>query len=174
MSTPDTSPDNPFEALGLPVSFAVEPGAVERAYLKKLASSHPDRVGDAGAIDSAALNAARACLIDDESRANSVLRLMGGPSASEDRSLPDGFLMEMMEIRSTMELDLEDDPDRARAGWLRWGGEQRARYADEFRRLIEEPGSLGACRVQLNAWRYIERLIEQLDPEYDPARADFS
>ena len=28
-------------------------------------------------------------------------------------------------------------------------------------------------RESLNAWRYIERLIEQLDPDYSPAEADF-
>jgi len=37
-----------------------------------------------------------------------------------------------------------------------------------------DPALLGEIRTQLNAWRYIERLIEQLDPQYDPNRADFA
>lgn len=165
---------NPYEILGLDVSFAIEPSVVERAYLKRIASAHPDRVGNTGAVDAAALNAARRCLLDDESRANTVLRLLGGPSASEDRSLPEGFLMEMMDTRSSMEEELDADPDAARAKWRQWGSDERKKHTQEFERLLSEPGSLGACRTQLNAWRYIERLIEQLDPEYDPARADFT
>ncbi|MCA9303105.1 MAG: hypothetical protein KC996_03180 [Phycisphaerales bacterium] len=173
MSEPFSVNQNPFDLLGLAVSYAIEKHAIERAYLARIASAHPDRVGDAGAIDAAALNDARRCLLDDESRANAVLRVLGGPSASEDRSLPDGFLMEMMEIRSAMEEELNEDPESARVKWGRWGAEERGKYADEFRRRIQDPDSLGACRTILNAWRYIERLIEQLDPGYDPARADF-
>lgn len=174
MSLPPPSRDNPFATLGLAVSFGIEAVAIERAYLKKIAVSHPDRVGDGGAADAAALNAARRCLLDDEARANAVLRLLGGASPSDDRSLPDGFLMEMMQTRSAMEEELEEDPDSARPKWQDWGIQQRRRYAQQVQELLADPGSLGACRTQLNAWRYIERLIEQLDPEYSPARADFS
>lgn len=173
MNTPDPSQQNPFATLGLTVSFAIDANAIERAYLKRIAAAHPDRVGDSGAVDAATLNDARKCLLDDESRANAVLRLLGGPSPSEDRSLPDGFLMEMMSTRTSIEEDLENDPETARAEWSEWGNAQRAKLIAEFGRLIEDPASLGACRTQLNALRYIERLIEQLDPEYDPARADF-
>ena len=44
-----------------------------------------------------------------------------------------------------------------------------------FERFDEtnEQAVLSEIRTQLNAWRYIERLIEQLDPDYDPNRADF-
>jgi DnaJ-domain-containing protein 1 len=173
MNTQDPSRENPFATLGLGVSYEIDSGAIERAYLKKIAAAHPDRVGDSGAVDAATLNDARACLLDDESRANAVLRLLGGPSASDDQSLPDGFLMEMMTTRTSMEEDLESDPETARADWTKWGNEQREQLLGEFGRLIKDPASLGACRTQLNALRYIERLIEQLDPEYDPARADF-
>ena len=31
---------------------------------------------------------------------------------------------------------------------------------------------LSQVRRELNAWRYTERLIEQLDPGYEPGRAD--
>ena len=41
-------------------------------------------------------------------------------------------------------------------------------------RFVPAPEALREVRTRLNAWRYIERLIEQLDPDYDPARADFA
>ena len=44
-----------------------------------------------------------------------------------------------------------------------------------FQSLSSPPAaeSLAEIRIRLNAWRYIERLIEQLDPGYDPDVADF-
>ena len=30
--------------------------------------------------------------------------------------------------------------------------------------MFDDGAALGAIRVELNAWRYIERLLEQLDP----------
>ena len=56
---------------------------------------------------------------------------------------------------------------------------ETAQLAHTVNRLFDALGerpdapALAAIRRELNAWRYIERLIEQLDPDYDPARADF-
>jgi hypothetical protein len=75
-----------------------------------------------------------------------------------------------------------------RAKWESWAEERRREAIAEVGGMFAAigPGStdlrraegrwhegLRAIRVRLNAWRYIERLIEQLDPGYDPARADF-
>ncbi|MFI4897341.1 MAG: iron-sulfur cluster co-chaperone HscB C-terminal domain-containing protein [Phycisphaerales bacterium JB059] len=181
-TTPQSS--DPFDVLGLAPSFDLTHQEVERAYLAQAAGLHPDLGGASVGSDdlereTARLNAARATLRDAERRAGALLARLGGPSASEDRSLPDGFLMEILEIRERVEAAAgSGDPEQI-ARWEAWAAEERARYTREvsarFAQLGETPDAsdLGAIRTQLNAWRYIERLIEQLDPDYDPARADF-
>lgn len=130
-------------------------------------------------MDAASLTAARATLADPEQRAVALLAALGGPSASADRSLPDGFLMEMMELREQVESELEAGGPGARD---RWAGLAEARRRAHIGRVgamfaalgdPASPNELGAIRRELNAWRYTERLIEQLDPAYDPAHADW-
>lgn len=174
-------PDDAFSTLGLEPSFGVTRAAVEAAYLARIAGAHPDTDGDTGGVDPAALNDARRALLDDEKRANLVLAAMGGPGAAEDRSLPDGFLQEIMALR----MEIEAGGDAARAEWAAWAEQRRASEVGAIGALFERAGAeaggasgpsdlLKEIRRMLNAWRYTERLIEQLDPGYDPARADFS
>lgn len=143
---------------------------VERAYLARLGGAHPDLGGEA--VDASAINEARDVLIDPERRANLLLALRGGPGASECKDLPEGFLMEMMELRQTIEEEVDADPEGARAKWERWGRERREAHAANVSAMLDGDADLRDVRVELNAWRYIERLIEQLDPDYDPARVD--
>lgn len=176
-------PPDPFQILGIPPGFDLDPKRIERAYLTRAATIHPDLVGDddEAAARSAQLTQARQILDNPESRANLLLMHFGGPSKEQDKSLPAGFLMDVMELREAVELALESgDPD-ARAEQTRLALAERARYIATLRDLFaaaasgaKTPALLGQIRMQLNAWRYIERLIEQLDPAYDPARADFS
>jgi molecular chaperone HscB len=178
------SASNPFSELGLPERFDLDAPAVESAYLARIAAIHPDLSDPAASDDfarrSAALHEAKAVLLDPERRAGALLALRGGPGPSDDRALPDGFLMEMMEIREAVEADRGDPGAVAR--WEAWAGERRAEHAERVAGLFDradaaegaaKAGALTEIRRELNAWRYIERLLEQLDPEYDPARADF-
>ena len=165
--------------LGLPVSFGLTKGQIESAYLARIAGAHPDLADadGAGFVDAAALNDARRALLDDETRANLVLSAIGGPAASEDDSLPDGFLMEIMETRMEIEAALAAGDEAERAKWVEWAGEQRSAFAGRVGEALDSADDETAqrdVRRTLNAWRYIERLIEQLDPGYDPASADFA
>ena len=88
--------------------------------------------------------------------------------------------MEILEIREQVErAAASGDPEQVER-WESWAERERSRYTREvserFAGLGDGPsdGALRAIRTTLNAWRYIERLIEQLDPGYDPARADFA
>jgi DnaJ-domain-containing protein 1 len=170
---------NPFEILGLPTGYALDHDMIERAYRSRLTKFHPD-AGGGGESDSATLNKARRVLLDDEQRAIALLDALGGPDARLCKDLPDGFLMGMMMQRQEIEEAIESGGDVEREEWEQWGIEQRRDYRTRvgsmFDGLEDDPSeeSLNAIRVELNAWRYIERLIEQLDPEYDPARADLS
>lgn len=171
---------DPFDQLGLAPAFDLDPAALERAYLARSAALHPDlAAGDADAARrSALLNQSKRTLEDPERRADALLTRLGGPAREQHKALPDGFLAEIMETREAVE-EAGRDPE-ARARWETWAEERRREHiavvSGLFKALGERPGpaALAAIRTRLNAWRYIERLIEQLDPEYDPARADFA
>lgn len=157
---------DPFAALGLPRRFDLAPAAVLAAHLRKAAAAHPDRISDPmaqvqAAAEAARINDAKAMLMDDEQRANALLTLLGGPTKEQDKSLPDGFLIAMLQVREQMEAEVEQRPK-----WEAWAAQQRAAYRqaaqDLFDRAQDDPAALRAIRRQLNAWRYIERMIEQL------------
>lgn len=181
MNHPDDSrsqhPD-PFAALGLPRRFDLADDRIEAAFLARLAGVHPDLAGENAALDAAALTGARATLADPERRATALLALLGGPAAGDDRSLPDAFLMEIMELREQIESELASGGAAARERWTAFAEGRRREHTERvaalFAALTDPPADtdLRAIRLELNAWRYTERLIEQLDPAYDPADAD--
>jgi len=157
--------DDPFQLLGLPQAFGIDRARVESAYLTRIAELHPDlAAGDPDATaKTAGLNRARTILGDDEQRAVALLGLLGGPGGD---ALPDGFLMEIMDIRMQIEDEL-GDPE-ARTTWRAWADRRREGHMERVARFFESttPDSLAAVRMELNAWLYTERLIEQLDPDH--------
>ncbi len=181
---PARDPSDPFDILGIPPGFELNPAALGRAYLALAARLHPDIArGDPDAsIRSAAANRAKAILENPESRAAALLARLGGPSKESDRSLPPGFLADMMETRESIEAAAASRDDAETRRWKAWATERRAHHTREVSGLFtrstesppgDRPGVLRAIRQELNAWRYVERLLEQLEPGYDPADADF-
>ncbi len=199
--------NDPFDILGIEPRFDLDRAAIQRAYLRKAAEHHPDHAQPssaqpssaqpdpaAGDAASARLNAAKAVLDDPEQRAGALLARLGGPAKEHDRTLPDGFLLEMMEARERMESERNDPA--AVACWEDWGESRRRAHMAEAARLFAQllagpqqqaaagpgvpapgPGAesgrrdvLRAIRRELNAWRYIERMLEQLaeDPGAAP------
>lgn len=161
-----TAPD-PFDALGLPARFDLARDLIERHYLARVACAHPDASPGSpdAALSAAALNDARATLADPERRAAALLQRLGGPPAEQDKTLPPGFLAEMMEARSEMEGDLESGDPATRDRWRAWASARRAALiADVAAAFAGAPGAdLPAVRRLLNAWRYVERTLEQLE-----------
>lgn len=148
---------DPFAILGLPRRFLLSPNEVHRAHLSRIAALHPDRAGGDG-LSAAELNDAKEVLLNPESRANALLALLGGRGGSEDRSLPDGFLVEVMEVREAM----ESGGVKEHGEWRAWAMERRRQHERNVADALESRDLRGARR-HLNAWRYIERMIEQLD-----------
>ncbi len=168
---------DPFAILGLPRRFDLDAAAVQRAYLARAAMAHPDLAtagldevaeGSAGVADAAALNRAKAVLDDPEQRADALLTLLGGPTREADRSLPDGFLAQIMDIRERLDEAVASRDGAAAAELEAWAGRRRAAHvraaAEMFAALPERtaPDALRAIRRELNAWRYIERMLEQV------------
>lgn len=164
------APD-PFDLLNLPPTFDLDAGALHRAWLSASARLHPDRAGpgtsemeEAQRLSMlAAINRAKAVLADPIQRAEALLARLGGPLKENDKSLPDGFLMEMLEVREQLEEATANRHPEEITRWEAWAGDRRRDAIERVKRLFES-GALTDIRQELNAWRYIERMIEQLPP----------
>ncbi len=164
---------DPFAVLGLERRFDLDTAAVDRSYLERSAALHPDMaaqhaMAEMGSEDDeriAELNRARQVLGDPEQRAVVLWKLWGG---IESKDMPAGFLMEMMEVREEIERAAGDKA--AAAQWEHWAAERRREHLRnvgmQFAKLVPGAGTnvaiLKQIKMELNAWRYVERLIEQL------------
>jgi len=165
---PTSQQDDPFDVLGLPATFDIDRTQLERAYLAKAALAHPDTVGtDASA---AQINQAKRILEDPERRANALLARLGGPTKEQNRDLPPGFLMELMGVREEMEEIAQSQDAQALAEFRLMAESRRSSHIDRISAFVRgldstpTPESLAQIRVELNAWRYAERMIEQIQP----------
>lgn len=167
------SPDggDPFDRLGLAPRFDLDVSEIDRAWIRRAADCHPDRAGDPVAAAeagrrSAALNEARAALRDPERRADLLLSRLGGPSAAEEKSLPPAFLTEMMELRERVEEAVADADPAAREEIEREVSAERddriERVRELFVEVAEDSDRLREIRLELNVWRYHERLLAEL------------
>src|SRR5262249_30479679 len=154
------------ERLGLPRRFRLDAAALERNYLARSREVHPDFTGNdpASLQAAAALNEAYTTLREPFRRAEYLLQLEGGPSATEVKQMPAEFLEEMLDLRMQIEeAKAERDPDRSgrvnfelqltqrRDGFL----EEAAKQFDRLETLPpdapERVGMRTAIRQTLNA-----------------------
>ena len=158
-----------FDRLGLPRRFAVDLQALEREYLARSRALHPDfhQLGaaaeQAASVElSAALNEAYTTLKTPFRRAEYLLHLEGGTTASEMKEVPAEFLEEMLELRMEIAELERDSPEAAEM-------EQRVKVRRDA--LIEQVGQqfvgtdanrLLAIRKLLNATKYVENLLRDL------------
>jgi molecular chaperone HscB len=167
-----------FQRLGLPRRFSVDDAALERAYLALSRTIHPDYhlTGSDAELSaslelSAALNEAYNTLRDPFVRADYLLNLEGGPSASEHKQLPANFLAEMLEAREEVELargvvervaKLDEDFSKRYAAIMDQAGKAFARYEslppDEPQRVNLRT----QIRGLLNAAKYVRGLLRDL------------
>jgi hypothetical protein len=199
---------DPFQILGLEGRFDLPGERVLAAYVDGARRLHalgpsggdardagPDaRVDDVDRDERlAALNRAKAVLEDPEQRAEALLTLLGGPSKESDRSLPPGFLAQIMEVRERLDEAMSTRAGGGASGAVSGGASGKAKSApDEVDALLrwaegrreahrqrvgELFGSMSTSanaapatrdalvgvRRELNAWRYIERMIEQIE-----------
>lgn len=110
-----------FEFYGLPVALKLEEAAVRRVYLLNSKKYHPDFHTLADEDERASMlelstrnNEAYKVLSDPDKRLRYVLEIKGLlGQETEQPSLPQDFLMEMMDINETlMELELDFDAGR--------------------------------------------------------------
>lgn len=157
---------DPFAMLGLPRRFDLDARALRSAWMQRVAAAHPDASGGAG--EAALLNEAQRTLADPLARAAAILELGGAP-ATDERALPEGFLIEMMELREAAD-EAAGDPARQQALL----GEARARRESGLARIAAAfargDGAVDAdtaheVRMAMNIVRSFDRMIEQLARE---------
>jgi molecular chaperone HscB len=171
---------NPFELLGLPVAFDLDPALLHQRMIQLVGANHPDRFEDPldqadAAERAAAVNEAYRLLKHPMSRASVLLELYGRGMKLDEKKLPPELLMEMMEAREELEqAQAENDPvalDRLRS----WAVAQQAQYettlGEQLAQAIqnaapaaEQAAHLQLAQVQLNALRYIQRMLEEFPP----------
>lgn len=160
-----------FERLGLPRRFRLDAAELERNYLAKSREIHPDFTGNdpVSLGESAALNEAYATLRDPFRRAEYLLTVEGGPSATDVKAMPAEFLEEMLELRMRIEevkqggerQAMEADLVRRRDDLV----EDAATQFDRLRATADRAGVLTAIRQTLNATRFVNGLLRDLREE---------
>ena len=165
-------PDH-FEILGLPQQITLEEADIERAYLARSRAIHPDfhQLGStaerAASVQlSAALNEAYTTLKDPFIRANYLLQLEGGPTASEVKDIPPEFLEEMLELRMQI-AELEPDSPESEAmerDLIRRQDDLLAQVRTLFESGLSSNKENGLRRIRqlLNAAKYVRNLLRDL------------
>lgn len=164
-----------FATLGLPPRFDLDEADLHRRFIAASAGAHPDRHADPiaqaeAAERSAAINEAYRVLRDPESRAAALLAALGGPAKEEDKSLPPDLLVEMMAVRERQEEAVETGDAATLRELADWARAQREAHLARVAELFDQAQSAGpreradalrAVRLELNALRYFQRMIEQ-------------
>ena len=103
---PISAPTDYFQLLGVDRRFDLDADELRRKYLALNRHAHPDfhtaetpEVRELSLNISSAVNDAYRTLRDPISRAEYLLEVLGGSSSASDKSTPDGFLAEMMELQ---------------------------------------------------------------------------
>ena len=168
-----------FERLGLPRRFNLNAAEIERAYLARSREVHPDFFQMGGDIElrasmemSAALNEAYAVLRDPFQRAEHLLQLEGGPSASEMKATPASFLEETLQLRMAIEEIREAGPDSPALLAMDKGlVDRREKLLNEVGRIFERlnqedrPVQLKEIRQILNVVKYVQGLRRDLNAD---------
>ena len=162
-----------FERLGLPRRFSLDPAALEREYLARSRAIHPDyhQLGSSAEQSasvelSAALNEAYTTLKDPFKRAEYLMRLEGGPSASELKDMPPEFLEEMLDLRMEIAALKPDSP--AAVAMERQLAARRDDLLTRVGAILDglapetRTARLAESRRLLNATKYIQNLIRDL------------
>ena len=161
-----------FALFGLPQAFDIDPQQLRRRYLQLSREVHPDRGVGAGVSESLRLqlsaqtNQAHEVLSDPVLRAEYLLELSGGKSAAEDKAVPPNVLSETLMLREEID-DAKRSGDAAALGSI--GNQVRSSFdrrlaeiSDVARRLPGDESLRGELRVNLNALKYYQRMLEQL------------
>ena len=176
-----TSERNYFDLFGLPVSYQVDPEALEAAYERLSLETHPDFLTNAPPEEqrqalrlSADVNEGYRVLRDRSERAAYLLRLLAGETKLDTTALPDGFLQEMFMLQEELDeigetAENNTGADNGLAEGMRQQVEARITAVESeqealFAMVSDKPGIelLQTIQTNLNCTKYLQRLMERM------------
>lgn len=169
----------PFAIFGLAPGFEVDRGDLKSRLRRFTRLVHPDFFALEGEEtlakaehNNALLNEAYGVLSDEARRANQLLEGLGGPSEKDLGSMPQAFLMEVMEWNEVLEDAAPGSPELLELE--RELTEQRDRLAAEVGAALTplpQAGdeSLARIRQSLNARRYVDRALGRISAGTAPS-----
>ena len=169
----------PFALFGLELGFPVDAKELRSRLRRFTRLVHPDFFaleGDEALAkaerNNALLNEAFAVLSDETRRADRLVARLDGPSEKDLGSMPQAFLMEVMEWNETLE---EASPGSEELRRLASDlTEHRDRISAEIAAALTplpQPGaaSLAGVRQSLNARRYVDRALGRISASAGPS-----
>ena len=169
---------DPFAIFGLEPGFALDKEMLRRRLLRFSRLVHPDFFATAGVEQrslaesaSAALNAAHELLADDAARADWLVRRLGGPDEQSERSMPQEFLLEVLDWNETLESARSAPAGSAERTAIRQLcaqlEERRRELFETIARELDPLPAIGSpklalLRKQLNAARYLDKTIAEI------------
>lgn len=166
---------NHFELFGLAPSFALDAGALDRAFRDLQAKVHPDRFAQSGDAErrasmqwSTRANEAYRLLKDPVQRARYLLELHGVDTGFEtDTAMPGDFLMRQIELREALE-EAREKQDAAALDAMKQdlAVASRSLEAELANRIDGEKDYAGAAGA-VRRLQFLKRLGEEVDAAYD-------
>ena len=166
-----------FSLISLPQRFDLSDEEIRQRFLALNRHTHPDfHVAEPPEVQtlslkmSAAVNDAYRVLADPASRGSYLLELLGGTSAEEDKSVPDGFLPTMMMMQEEIADACGDDNAKELARIAAVLQTQHDGLMRRIEGLFADYEQAVACdftreellkelRQQLNAVSYVKKLL---------------
>jgi len=166
---------NHFELFGLAPSFALDAGALDRAFRELQAQVHPDRFAQAGDAErrasmqwSTRANEAYRLLRDPVERARYLLELHGVDTGFDtDTAMPGDFLARQIELREALE-EAKHKRDAAALEAMKrsLAASSRALQAELASRIDRAQDYAGATGA-LRQLQFLKRLAEEVDAAGD-------
>ena len=168
-----------FKVMGLPSCFEIDSVELENLYQRLTLEIHPDFFGAApekqkllSEKSSVMLNAAYSCLREPTSRARYLLSLFAKGKNLQTDVLPEGFLQEMFTLQEELDEMLESTDQ---SDLCKMNEDLQNRYAaiepnysalfKKFETSPENTEILQQLQTQLNAERYLRRLLDRINSE---------
>ena len=168
-----------FKVMGLPHCFEIDSVELENRYQRLTLEMHPDFFGAApekqkrlSEKSSVMLNAAYSYLREPASRARYLLSLFARGKNLQTEALPEGFLQEMFTLQESLDEMLESS-DQSDICKMNENLQNRyasieSNYASLFKKFETSPENteiLQQLQTQLNAERYLRRLLDRINSE---------
>ena len=168
-----------FKVMGLPRSFEIDSAELENLYQRLTLEMHPDYFVEApekqkhlSEKSSVMLNAAYSTLREPSSRAKYLLPLLDREKSLKTDALPERFLQEMFTFQESLDEMLESG-DQSALCKMNEDLQNRhtfieSNYADLFKKFETSPENheiLQLLQTQLNAERYLRRLLDRINSE---------